>query len=119
LSVVNTEKLLIDEVAAIFDELGLSYYRQLVPGYRANRQERHSIIIAGMKRAVKVLPFLTPYLRGKKRGKAERLMLWCASRLSLPANSPYTQEQVDLAAEIREGKFDSKSLTDYTPNTAA
>ena len=118
LSIVNTNKTMIDEVADIFDQCSVPYYRQYWDNAKnPKHRPRHSIIIAGMKRCSKALPFLIPYLVGK-REKATKLQQFVEFRLSRPYQAPYTEYEVGLASEIREGRFDSKSLIDYMPGAA-
>ena len=121
LSIVNTEKALMEDAFSLFDRLGLAYYRQCVYTERdrqTGRKARYSLIVAGMKRCVKTLAYLTPVLRGCKKQKAVDLAAFCASRLAKPPNAPIDAREIELAEAIREGKFDSKSLTDYTPDSA-
>jgi hypothetical protein len=116
-SVVNTDLVPLNEVAPIFNEAGIAYWRSMSSDKGANCKPLHRLLVGGIKRCARVLPLLLPHLIAK-RGRAEQLLRFCQSRLERPGRAPYTLEELVIAVRVREGHFDLdfKSLTDYTPD---
>jgi hypothetical protein len=113
ISVVNTDLRMIDEVKAIFDEVGISYHGQEKAG-KGTWKTKHEVLVEGFKRCSEALPILIPYLVAKKE-KARRLLDLCESRLKSPRNAEYTAEQVELAMSLRERVLDRSETTRRAP----
>lgn len=112
--VVNTNPAVMDEVAAVLTAVGIPHHRSSRIDKRPNCKPLHKIVTTGFKRCARSLPILIPYLVGK-REQAEKLLHLCQQRLAVSNKTPYSPECVALAAELREVRPNSKSLTDYMP----
>jgi len=116
ISFTNTEKALIDEYVAILQQLGVAHYVDHREA-RGRNSESWSVTTRGLKRAVKLLPHLVRWCRGKKQKNAQDLLEFCGSRLSDWHAAPFTERQVALAQQISARNYGSKwepILRDYT-----
>lgn len=90
--------------------------------YSAKTRQRESwqIVIAGLKRVVKILPIINPHLVGEKKEKALLVYEFCTSRLSDWHAAPFTKRELDLYNQVallnRKG-HKSQDLRDYTRNS--
>lgn len=101
IGIVNTDMNLINEVVSILEKVKLPFH------VRSQKDKKHphwkikfEIYIIGIKRCVKSLPILIPYIISKKE-KAVRLLSFCESRLSKPIYSSYTDFEIDLLKKVR------------------
>lgn len=114
-TVTNTEKQLIDEIAKIYDALNIPYYVQ----HRAStgrNGESWTLVISGLKRVQKILPVLIKYCRGKKKLNALDLKEYIESRLDDWASAPFTKRQLELVENIYQRNNGKRrlNLRDYT-----
>jgi len=117
ISIVNTDLRMIDEAVSILEELGLAFHMQEKAGL-GTWKTKYEVLMDGYKRCSKALPVLMPYLV-VKRGKAERLLALCESRLSSPRNAAYTTEEIALALSVRERTRDRSETTRRAPGNGA
>ena len=93
--IANTDEKIMDEIVYIFSELNLPYYLQSKTYSVGKRQRiKYELLVNGLKNCSKVLPYVIPYLIAKKE-RAQKLLLWCESRLSKSA-SKYTKEDFEI-----------------------
>jgi hypothetical protein len=103
LTMWNTDQRLVSEFMDILDENNIPHhvFTQKPRGKNINKKVQFRVEIHGLKRIMKALPPIIPYLISK-RGEAEAIMAFCASRLSRQQNSPYSEEEIRLANLTRE-----------------
>ena len=90
----------IDAVSEIMKHLGYPYYINRRKGWKDNHRSSKDIKVIGIKRCLRVLPGIIPYLRGKKE-RAELLLWFCNLRKLLKGYSePYTKVQWAIYDEI-------------------
>uniref|UniRef100_A0A6H1ZKU3 Homing endonuclease n=1 Tax=viral metagenome TaxID=1070528 RepID=A0A6H1ZKU3_9ZZZZ len=99
----NTDQDIINEIMSILDDQRLTYfvYTRKPPINGLSRKVGFSVEVHGMKRIVKMLPIMIPYLVGKK-AKAIALYNFVSSRLSRPPQSPYSNEEIAFANSARD-----------------
>ncbi len=116
ISFTNTEKVLVDEYVAILESLDVARYIAHREQHGRNA-ESWSVVTKGLKRAVKLLPYLRQWCRGKKRDNATDLLEFCESRLADWHAAPFTDRQIELARQISLRNYGAKwepILRDYT-----
>lgn len=112
--VSNTSRADIDELAQIFEENGIAYYRRTEPSRKPEHKEQERILARGLRRNLKLLWVIEPYLIGKKQ-QAQFVLAFIASRLGQtntrtryprdtihPNNMPYTQDEINIYRAIKE-----------------
>lgn len=112
----NTERVLIDEYVAILSSLGIAHYINHREAHGRNA-ESWSVVTGGLKRTVKLLPYLKQWCRGKKKANAADLLEFCESRLADWHAAPFTERQIELARQISSRNYGTKwepILRDYT-----
>lgn len=99
--------------------------------FRHKEKRYAQINVHGLRRLDKVLPWLMPYLTGDKKKCADNLYAYVTRRLSLPHQSPITEDDLDfvrVARRLNGGQgagrttdIDtlSKTLRDYTSERQA
>ena len=99
----NTDNNLIEEYMSILDEIGTTYYvfTQKPRANNLGKKVCFRVEIHGLKRMVKVLPTIIPYLIAKKQ-KGIDLLLFCESRLATPPNTPYSDMEISIVNRVRE-----------------
>jgi hypothetical protein len=99
----NTDQNIINEIMSIFDDLRIPYhvFTQKPRLNNINKKVAFRVEIHGLKRMVKILPIITPYLVGKQ-AKASAVYNFCASRLSRPSHAPYNDEEIAFANSARD-----------------
>ena len=115
-SFTNTERTLVDQYVAILDSLNVARY---VSSRRAHGRNAESwqVVTKGLKRTLKLLPYLTQWCRGKKKDNAIDLLEFCKSRLADWHAAPFTEREIELARRVSARDYGAKwepILTDYT-----
>jgi hypothetical protein len=101
LSLVNTNKPLMDWVESVLLGWGIPYYITIAKVRGISRLPQTRIWVHGMKRVSKLLPIITPYLIAKKE-QAELIAQFMASRLANKnPKAPYTSNELIVANKIR------------------
>jgi hypothetical protein len=112
-SIANSDLAIIKEASRILEELNIMYHLQSKNYYVGEKERiKYEVLINGLKRCSKVLPYIIPYLVSKK-DKAERLLSWCKHRLSVKPNSKYTEMDTEILS-IRQRSIPPR---DYTLDT--
>lgn len=115
ISFSNTEKVLVDHYCAILDSLNVGRYisHRLAHGRNA---ESWQVVTNGLKRTVKLLPYLVEWCRGKKKQNAADVLEFCNSRLSEWHAAPFTGRQLELVEAVQARNYGGKGaiLRDYT-----
>ena len=103
-SVVNTDFVLIEEIASALKRLNIGFYIQSRKGGGTNNP-KHSdckvITIAGVKRVNNFAKTLGPHMRGAKRNIAEKVVEYTEYRLGLPRNAQYTSKDLETVQTVR------------------
>ena len=92
--ITNTDRTLIDKVAAIFENCGLPFYFETYESTK-NWKTRYRVIVAGFLRVTKVLPVIRPYLVSKIR-QADAVLDLIKIRAQKPTGAPYDDAEVDI-----------------------
>ena len=115
ISLANTEKVLVDEYCKLLDELEVPYH----VSHRASQgrnAESWQVSTTGMKRTMKLLPYLARVCRGKKQLQARDLMEYCTLRMADWHAAPFTPRQIELIEQIYARNYGQRRriLRDYT-----
>jgi len=99
----NTNQDIINEIISTLDDMRIPkhVYSRIPKANALGKKSGFSVEVHGLKRIVKMLPVLTPYLVGKK-SKAVAMYEFCTSRLSRPPCAPYSAEEIALANLTRD-----------------
>ncbi len=97
----NTHRPTLDDVTYILDELGVGYNVTWRTPTNKNWKPSWCIAIAGMKRTSKFLRVISPYLKTKAE-HAKRITAWIQVRQQHKQNDPYTEQELQLMAEVKE-----------------
>lgn len=92
--VVNTSKIVMQEIAEILD---MPFYEEKRP----DRKYLYTVRVCKLENVVLLLEKIIPHLK-VKRVQAELLYAYCMSRLQKPHRSDYTQEELQIFTKIRE-----------------
>ena len=111
----NTEKVLVDHYCAILDSLNVGRYIS-VRAARGRNAESWQVVTNGLKRAVKLLPHLVEWCRGKKKQNATDVLAYCELRLADWHGAPFTQRQLEIVEAVQARNYGGKGsiLRDYT-----
>lgn len=112
----NTEKVLVDCYTKTLDGLGVAYYVSHREAQGRNAENWH-VATRGLKRCMKLLPYVKQWCIGKKRQNAADLMEYCDLRLADWLGAPFTERQIELARQISLRNYGAKwepILRDYT-----
>lgn len=113
ISFANTEKALVDEYCRILDRLNVPYH----VSHRASQgrnAESWQVSTTGMKRTIKLLPYLAECCRGKKRLQALDLIEYCNLRMADWHAAPFTTRQIELIEQIYARNYGRRIPRDYT-----
>lgn len=101
--IINTDDLMLDNVGKILTKYGLSYYKKRhFVDKRVKRKPCHDLVICGIKRVVKTLELLIPYMKTKKKKNAELVYKFCLERLNKPNKfREYTEKEHNIYKELR------------------
>jgi len=119
-SVAGTDFELIERAGSIIKSLGVGtlYVRKRPSRINDERKkDQLEVAVIGMKRCVKLLPQIIPYMTlSRKRKAAEKLLEFCEHRLSMPHGTPYGAKEFSFAQSMRDlnGYKLSQSLRDST-----
>ena len=115
IALANTERALIDEYCSILKELNVPFWVSHRPAQGRNA-ESWTVTVNGLKRVMRLLPYLIAGCKGKKRENARDMFAFCQSRLSDWLRAPYTAEQFELIERIYSRNYGKRStiLRDYT-----
>ena len=115
IALANTERALIDEYCSILTELEVPYWVSHRPSHGRNA-ESWTVTVNGLRRVMRLLPYLIAGCKGKKRENAKDMLAFCQSRLSDWIRAPYTSEQFALIERIYARNYGKRSsiLRDYT-----
>lgn len=101
---VNTCHALIDWAVAALESFGVTCYRQTIDWtkykWSRSRLPQSRLSILGIRRSIKIIPIIRPYLIAKGR-QADLLEEFALSRLSKNHNSLYTDRELECANEAR------------------
>ena len=114
----NTEKVLVDHYCAILDALGVGRYVSFRAAHGRN-QGSWQVVTNGLKRTVKLLPYLVVWCRGKKKQNAADALEYCNLRLADWHAAPFTPRQIELVEAVQARNYGGKGsiLRDYTRNS--
>jgi hypothetical protein len=114
-SMANTEKVLVDHYCAILDSLGVGRYINHRDA-RGRNAESWQVVTNGLKRTVKLLPYLVEWCRGKKKQNAADVLEYCTLRLADWHGAPFTQQQLELVDRVQARNYGGTGsiLIDYT-----
>jgi hypothetical protein len=96
----------ITKMASILQEHGLPVYRV------THRTGMYAIHVTGLKRLARYVEALSPYLVGFKLEAATAVGEYCASRMSKPKATPYSQAEVDCILRSRSANGGGRSKID-------
>lgn len=118
--IVNTDRIYMEAVISILDELGVPYYavvRDQKPSFGGKRP-RLQITIGGLKRCARFLPIILPYLRSSKKKRAQLMLAFVEYRLTVPRCTPYSDFENGLYADLKKAMSVSapRIPNDYTPS---
>ncbi len=97
ITIVNTEKILMNLVTSILKKNDIAYYYRLHPA-KGNWKPKMEVIIAGLKRSIRLLDLITPYLVSKHH-KAELLRQFCFLRVNA-FNRTYSEEEKEICRQV-------------------
>lgn len=121
ISIVNTDKVLIDEVLSILTGLNLPHYVQTKAG-KGTWKTKIEVIIQGKRRCAAVLPVLIPLLVAKRK-RAENLLKFCESRVERGKFAPYSEQEWKwleaVKSELRYPLIRSETTCQTPANMAA
>mgnify|MGYP001106398055 CR=1 FL=1 len=114
-SITNTDISFIDRVCRILTRLEIPYYVSS-SNPTGRRRPYKTVLVEGLRRVMKLLPLITPYLCDEKREKAILLIEFCESRLADWHSAPFTERQLEIYRLISERnvKGSTPILRDYT-----
>ena len=102
-SIVNCDFTLIDEMMRILKENNVGHYVQLrVHGTKHNPNHNHAkiIYVYGMRRTANLINLLMPFLKGKKRIVAAKVLEYITHRL-VAGKARYAVYETALIEEVR------------------
>lgn len=100
ISMVNTNKLLIDTFIEILKEYEIPHWVTYYEGTN-NWKEKWAVQISGIKRCQKALPIFKDYLVSKKE-LAEIVLDWCNNRISiLGKRTYYSDKDIEIVRLIK------------------
>lgn len=99
---VNTSHALIEWAVAALRSLGVPCHVTYVDysKWNPNRQPQWRLLVTGLKRVLRLLPHIRPYLVVKTQ-QADLLAEFIASRLSKPLKSLYSDRELEIANAVR------------------
>lgn len=114
-SMANTEKVLVDHYCAILDALGVGRYINHRQAHGRNA-ESWQVVTNGLKRTVKLLPYLVEWCRGKKKQNAIDVLEYCTLRLADWQGAPFTRRQLEIVEAVQARNYGGTGsiLRDYT-----
>lgn len=97
---VNTDIELVIAVIEVLKKMQVGYYQlsRINTTQFPNAQMKHELRIQGMKRGYTFLTQILPYLRGKKKRRAELILEFVNERLSKNKTTPYGDVELDIFA---------------------
>lgn len=125
IGVVNTDKLIIDEVRMLFEILGIKYRFQEKKSHCGSdgitRKARWEVSLSAIESIIKLSDAILPYMIGEKKNRLHKVLKFLVIR-KIKGKGPkgkYGNEEEELYKELYsyKGKSRSKILNDYTPNT--
>lgn len=116
-SICNTSKEIIDDLAGTLKMLGLGFNLNFRSGRREPHSDSWQIQIAGRKRVRPFVEAIEPYLVGKRK-IAVLLMQLIDSKNGRFQNAPWSDEELHLANQIAEMNHDNRKRTRLLPESS-
>lgn len=120
ITIVNTDRGIINKCKQIFDELNVGVWIQLrkFDKYYKNSQDIYQMTISGIKRFHKIAPYIIPNLSSVRKEKVQIIYDWCSYRLTIPNSSLVSKKQyTDKDWEFYSKWKNAKILRDYMPDS--
>jgi len=111
----NSDELIIGKAVGILKELKIPHHIISKGAEKRNPAWKPAwdINVRGMKRCLRVIPYLYPYVYGEKKQKLEYVLTFCNRRLRLPHRTPYSRSDFILANKTRISELSSETIENY------
>lgn len=113
LQISNTEYSLIERCMSVLERLNVPFHISHYPSPTGNRKEYWTLIIAGQKRVMKILPIIQPLLQSCKSLKAKLVMEFCTLRESSIKGQGYSDYEMSIIDRLY--KLNKRGLNEQAP----